>query len=127
MPVKLWETQADFNTWTLTDVVATAGNTLALDTGESEGTATSPAYEALNWVRWGRLRLEIEQPTGTNVYVRWRSGTDQAECLAADWSPWDDLADDAGIIILNLGLYYLNTPLATVGPWVQLEVRLEAE
>lgn len=127
MPAKTWSTQADFEGWTLVDLVATPEGTLALAEGVSEGTGRSPAYEAQDWQRWGRLRLEIEQPTGTNVYVRWRSGATESECLSASWSPWDDVADDDGVINLNLRVWYRNNPEASVGAWVQLEVILEAE
>lgn len=127
MPAKTWSTQADFEGWTLVDLVATPEGTLALDEGVSEGIGRSPAYEAQDWQRWGRLRLKVEQPTGTNVYVRWRSGETESECLSASWSPWDDVADDDGVINLNLRVWYLNNPEASVGPWVQLEVILEAE
>jgi len=127
MPIKTWTTEADFTTWTLTDLEATVDGKLALVDGASEGSGVSPAYEALDWVRWGRLRLEVEQPTGTNVYLRWRSGATEAECLSATWSPYVDAADDNGVIIQNLRTYYLNNPAETVGAWLQVEVILEAE
>lgn len=127
MPAKTWTTQADFQSWTLIDLVATAEGTLALAEGVAMGTGRSPAYEATGWNRWGRLRFEVEQPVGTSVYVRWRSGATESACLAADWSPWDDVTNDDGVINLDLGLYYRNNPEASVGAWVQIEVDLLAE
>lgn len=127
MPQKIWTLEADFEEWTLSDLAIDPAGTLVLDTGCTSGTATLPPYEVASWQHWGRLQLTVSQPVGTNVYLRWRSGTSSAECLAADWSPYVDAADASGVIIQNLRTHYLNNPAEPVGAWIQLELTLEAE
>lgn len=127
MPIKTYTTEADFAAWTHTDTEETADGKIQLTAGSASGNAVSPVYEAADWDHWGRVRLEVEQPTGTNAYLRFRSGASSAECLAADWSPYYDEADDAGVIVVNPRIYYLNNPAEPVGAFIQLEVTLEAE
>mgnify|MGYP000683946146 CR=1 FL=1 len=127
MPVKTWTTQTDFQEWTLTNLVATADGTLELAEGASSGTAVSPVFEALNWQHWSHLTVQCERPAGTNVYLRVRSGQTADECQNAEWSEYINGVDQGGAIRFDLRTYFLNNPAAAVGPFLQIELTLEAE
>lgn len=126
MPSKTWTSQADFTEWTHTNTVATVAGAIELDTGQQSGYAVSPVYEAAAWANWGRLAITAPHATGTNVLARVRSGASSVECAAATYSDYyGEVAD--GVIYVPLREYFLDTPAATVGKFLQIRLDLEAE
>lgn len=127
MPIKLWTTEADFNDFDLTTCEADPAGKVIVSAGETEGVAISPVYEALNWQGWNRVRATFEQPDGTGALIQFRSGATAEDCAGADWSEYFDAADDNGVVMLAVGAYYENNPLADVGAFIQFRVTLQNE
>ncbi|MEA3400167.1 MAG: hypothetical protein U9R79_02875 [Armatimonadota bacterium] len=126
MPVKTWDSNADWADWTLTHLVVSNGQ-LEIEAGYNEGTAllTSP-YEAASWHHWSKLILNGSRPQGTNIYVRFRSGADAAACEAAPWSDYINGLDAGGQMIFDLRVNILNSGY-NAGAFVQFEITLVGE
>ena len=127
MPQILWDTQAQWQDWTLTNLEATADGYLQIASGQSSGEAVSPVMYAADWQHWSAIVAHGDRPVGTCMYLYFRSGQTQTECEAADWQGPVDVVDDQGVIRVDLRTWYLNNDTAPLGAYWQIKLVLEAE
>ncbi|MGD9496377.1 MAG: hypothetical protein AB7Y46_08700 [Armatimonadota bacterium] len=127
MPAKTWDTQADWQQWTLTHLTAvTTPGMLEIAAGYNSGTALSPAYECASWDHYSKVVVDASRPQGTNVYLRFRTATTEGGLASAPWSEYVNGFDDNGRMIFDLMVYILNKAVAA-GPWIQFELTLLGE
>jgi len=127
MPSVTWTSQADFQTWSLTNLNATAGGALEVSAGQQSGTGTSPVTQPTGgWANWGLLTITCPHAEGTVVLAQIRSGTTSAECTASGWSDYFGANED-GQILLDVDAWRLNTPAATYGRYIQVKLTLKRE
>lgn len=126
MPAKTWDDAVDWADFTLSGLEI-SGATLAISAGSNSGTATlTTCYEAASFDHWSKLILSGSRPEGTNIYVRVRVGTSDADAKAQDWSEYINGLDADGDMIFDLRVYFLNEAVSE-GGFIQLEVTLVGE
>jgi len=125
MPTKTWDTQTEWEEWTLTNLQVSNG-VVTLAAGAAQGTALSPAYECASWKQYARVVVYGSLPAGTNIYLRFRTGNTQEECEAATWSSYINGFDLDGVMVYNLQVHILNEGISA-GPWIQFELTLVSE
>lgn len=124
MPAKTWTSQSDFETGTLSNVVATGG-TLALSPGSSSGYWESEIYEAVGWAEHRKFIITSTQPEGTVVNFKFRQSDDSSSM--GSWSDPIDGTDENGKIVFDMATYLQANPPAVEGKYVQFRVYLYAE
>ncbi len=126
MPSKLWDIQSDWQTWDLTQLVASADGYLEIEEGYADGTAVSPIYEAANWKHASLVRVVGVVPTGTNIRLRFKSAVTSEGIAGASWSDYVDGFDDNGVFNFDIRSYIINESYVE-GAFVQFELTLEGE
>lgn len=128
--VKLWSSQADWETFSWTDGdTTTVPGSVTIAAGKTRAVGVSPVYEAVNWAAgyWRAFVVEGTRPAGTTYYLRFRVGATAGACSTATYSEYLNGIDSAGSILFNLRQWVLNNAAWNLGPYIQVELTLESD
>lgn len=127
MPTFRYDSQAEWNSWELSNLEATAEGLLQIVDGQASGSADSPVIHAPEFRAWSRVKAVGTRDEGCCMYLYWRSAA-TAELLALEeWQGPVDTWDDDGVLYFDLRTWFLQQETVSVGEYIQLRVVLEAE